>query len=140
MKRWALRHHGYCPFCEEEDEDVEHIIKCLHEDATRINHDALWELTKELIKIGTCPCAVREIRNEIEAWRNNLLLPTLSNMNESLQDTILAQRKIGWKSFIEGLFTKKWRQYQQEYFTEIESKKGHNLWTSKAIRACWKYI
>ena len=140
MKRWALRPHGYCPFCKEENEDTFHIMKCAHEDAKTLSHDALWTWTESMIKIGTCPRAVRAIRNEIVSWKSNSALPDIDALNEQLQHAILAQRSIGWKSFLEGLFSLEWKQYQKEYFDKIDSKRSHGLWVSKAIRICWRYI
>ena len=140
MKKWNIRPHGYCPFCKNDNENTHHILKCLHEEATKINHDALWVWTESMIKIKTCPRAVRAIRDELYAWRNNTSLPTLDNTNETLTKAILSQRQIGWKSFIEGLLTLEWKQYQKEYFEETESLQSHNLWVSKAIRIGWKYL
>lgn len=52
---------------------------------------------------------------------------------------IEAQRKIGWKSFLDGLFAKEWEVYQREHFEMVNSRKGAALWVTKAIRACWDY-
>ena len=140
MKRWKLRPHGYCPYCKMEDEDTFHIMQCLHTEATQHHHDALWTWISSMIKIGTCPHAIRAIKNEITAWRTGSDPPNIDTLNPSLHAAILSQRNIGWKSFLEGLFSIHWKQYQQEYFDESGSRRSPNLWVSKAIRHCWKYL
>ena len=140
MKRWAIRPHGYCPFCKAENEDTEHILQCIQDDAQKISQDALWTWTESMIKIGTCPRVVRAMRNEISAWRDNTEQPDITQMNDVLQRAILSQRTIGWKSFLEGLISIEWKRYQQEYFEESGSKRSHYLWGSKAIRCGWKYL
>ena len=67
MKRWNLRLHGNCPYCLEEEEDIEHILKCQHNQAKENSKNALWQLIKQLVKIGTCRRAVIAIKQEIIA-------------------------------------------------------------------------
>ena len=140
MKKWSLRPHGYCPFCKADNEDTTHIIHCLHDEATKASHDALWVWTESMIKIGTCPRATRAIRNELYSWRNGTDAPVITQLNETLQQAIYSQHSIGWKSFLEGLISLDWKVYQQEYFEEIDSKRSSHLWGSKAIRCGWKYL
>ena len=140
MKRWEMRPHGYCPFFKQEDEDTQHILNCMHHDAQNVSKQALWKLVETLVKIGTCTMAVRAIRNKIEAWRNNTAHPNINHLPDDLATVIKAQRQIGWKSFLEGLFSIQWKQYQQAYFQEANSRRSADLWVSKAIRAGWTYI
>ena len=139
LKRWKMRHHSYCPFCEEEDEDVHHILHCTHDEAQRIFHSTLWTLMETLMKIGTCTRAVMAIRNEIIAWRNDSTYPDTEDLGCDLAEVILAQRDLGWRAFLDGLLTTKWAQYQKIHFELRGSKRSHNLWVSKTIRACWSY-
>ena len=140
IKRWQIRPHGYCPYCQSENEDNKHILQCIHHDALQNSHDALWQLVQSLVKIGTCVSAVRAIRDEIVAWRNNDQYPSLVHLPDELKEVIQAQRNIGWKSFLEGLYSKKWKAYQETHFNKIGSKRSPNLWTSKAIRIGWTYL
>ena len=83
LQQWQLRYHGY------------HILQCIHEDAQAIRHEAFWDLTQSLIKIGTCSQAIRAIRNKFYTWREGNDPPPIDCMNESLQDIIAEQQAIG---------------------------------------------
>ena len=139
MQRWQLRPHSNCPYCMEKDEDITHILTCMHQDAQVQHKEALWKLLEKLVKIGTCTRAVLAIKQEIVAWRNKQPPHDLHLLPESLQLVIKSQRKIGWRCFLDGLFSIEWVKYQQQYFDQIGTQKGTSQWISKAIRACWDY-
>ena len=140
IKRWQIRPHGYCPYCKHENEDTNHILRCIHQDAQQFSKDALWTMVQSLVKIGTCISAVRAIRDEIRSWRENLPYPSLQHLPEVLVPVILSQRQIGWRSFLEGIYSKEWKRYQEKHFQDINSKRSADLWTSKAIRIGWTYL
>ena len=87
-------------------------------------------------KIGTCVTALFALKQELMYWRKDIEPPDALDLPEGLKSVILAQRELGWKAFLDGLFTVKWRGYQQEHFIECNSRKGTKLWISKEIRLC----
>ena len=99
MQLWEFRPHSNCPFCLQELEDVPHILHCTHEEARKCSEEALWALIESLVKIGTCTSAVRAIRDDIRAWRDESTLPDLNFTEDSLRQVIEAQREIGWQLF-----------------------------------------
>ena len=62
MQRWQMQHKGNFPFCQEEKEDVNHILHYSHKDAKRASKEALWQQIERLAKIGTCTRAVIAIK------------------------------------------------------------------------------
>lgn len=122
MKRWQFCPHGYCPFCKDEDESTTHILHCTHQDARDISKETLWKFVESMIKIGTCPRAVRAMRDETMFWRDNKDCPDISFLPEILQFAIISQRQIGWRSFLKGLLSTDWTNYQQAYFEDIGSR------------------
>lgn len=136
MTKWKLRHHGYCPFCQQEEEYTKHILQCTHNTAIKISKDTIWVFVKKLIQIGTCSRLTMALKVELTAWRNNMPRPSLTSLPQDIRIVIIAQRKIGWKTFLEGLISVEWKKYQKEYFREIESTRSSDLWASKVIREC----
>ena len=128
MKRWNLCAHDNCPYCMKEEEDVEHILHCLLKEAEKRSNEALWKLLEKLVKIGTCTRAVLAIKQELVVWRRNRELLDITRLSSRLQKVIFAQRKLGWKAFLDGLFTIEWEEYQKDHFNQIGSKKGASLW------------
>ena len=139
MKQWDMRHHGYCPFCLEEDEDVKHVREYNHEDAKKRGKEGLWIFLVVLAKIGTCTRAVLAIKQELTHWRRQDEPPDTRELPEALCEVIIAQRTLGWGAFLDGLWSIKWEAYQKEYFEEEKSRKGSQLWLSKAIRKGWDF-
>ena len=66
MKRWKLRHHGCCPFCNEDDEDTNHVLECRADMAIECWDEEQWNLIKGLYKIDTNPIMIMPIIREIE--------------------------------------------------------------------------
>ena len=95
MKRWKLRAHGSCPFCEAEEEDTNHILTCLHEEAKETSKEALWVLLETMIKIGTCSRLVMALKIELLEWRNQRVPTDIEMLDEELQEVIRSQRKLG---------------------------------------------
>ena len=137
MKRWKLRHHGYCPFCLKEEENTNHILSCQHKDATTIWNKELWNYIVEMKKIGTCTTAILAIKRELIHWRLEEEFPDITELPISIRAPIRLQRKLGWRAFLDGLISMEWKVYMTEYYGEIKSKKGASLWASKAIRKGW---
>ena len=106
-----MRLHGNCPYCLKEDEDLEHVMKCTHQAAKENSRKAILQLVKQLLKIGTCRRAVLAIKQEVMAWRRGHENLCVDCLPENLRKVILAQRKIGWKAFLDGLFVKDWEVY-----------------------------
>ena len=140
MERWGLRHHGYCPFCEEPKETTLHILTCNDTEAEELWKQSLWTFIEGLGKVGTCTRALLAIKWELTYWRLSHPPPDITNLSPNLQRAIRSQREVGCKSFFEGLYSKDWGIYQRQHFHEKNSRKGHRLWVSKAIRLGWDLL
>ena len=139
MRHWLLRPHGNCPYCSLVAEDVNHVLKCTHEQAQNLNKEALCKLFEKLMKIGTCAKTVLAIKQELIAWRDGKRMHDTGMLPILLRKVIKEQRKVGWRAFIDGLFVREWKEYQREYFEYIGSQKGAALYVIKAIHVCWDY-
>ena len=79
------------------------------------------------------------IKQELMRWVRQEQQDNVASLPSDLQKVIKAQRKVGWRAFLDGLFVLGWEEYQGHYFENIGSKKSASLWVTKAIRACWDY-
>ena len=139
MQQWGLRHHGQCPFCLKEKEDINHLLRCRHQEAKHIWEEALWKFLEAMGKIGTCITALFALKQELMYWNRDIEPPDAKDLPAGLREVILAQRDLGWRSFLDGLFTIQWLSYQKEHFEETKSRRGAKSWASKAIRLCWDF-
>ena len=73
----------------------------------------------------------------LNSWHQHDVTITDHNYPPLLQEAIRQQARIGWQSFIEGFWSKHWRQHQQQYLTSINSQRSSLLWTSKLQRRIW---
>jgi hypothetical protein len=65
---------------------------------------------------------------------------SLDLLNPYQRSVIIEQRLIGWKQFLEGLYSKSWIHYQDKLFREDHSKCSGLSWAAKAYRAGWNMI
>ena len=102
MTHWNLRSGGMCPFCTSENETTHHILQCKHPDALEIWNEAMNDLFKKSFGIHTCWYVQIALYAELNAWCHGLNAPTIEGYPTNLVTTILEQRQIGWKLFLEG--------------------------------------
>jgi hypothetical protein len=141
LVKWKYRPHGNCPFCLQPDEDTEHILLCTHSESITEWYKQLDIFLTTLTSIGTCPILLVTIRYDLIAWKlNNNKQASLDLLNTYQRSVITEQRLIGWKQFLEGLYSEKWIQYQDNLFREDHSKRSGLSWASKAYRAGWNLI
>ena len=94
----------------------------------------------QLSDIGTCNHLVLAVKQELCYWRQGLDAPDITGHSQGIQKVLTSQRQLGWRLFLDGLVSKEWKRYMEEYFLERKSKKGAGLWTSRLIRANWELI
>lgn len=140
MKRWNLRYKGLCPFCDQADEDTMHVLKCKHVQPTNTWKTLLTEFDGTLIKQKTSYSLRKAIILEVRAWRNDNLPPRIDNLDSQLRHAILSQRKIGWRSFLEGLISTQLLHYQQQHLATNFPDKKVTSWSKKVIKAGWKLM
>ena len=140
MRRWNLRYKGNCPFCNQPDEDTLHILQCKSESQTTAWKTCVSELDATLIKQKTCYSLRKVIIVELRAWRNNTNAPPWHNVDHQLKAVIMEQRRIGWRSFLEGLFSQRLVGYQKAYLKTEYPDKKISVWTKRIIKAGWKLL
>ena len=140
MKRWGLRYSGNCPFCGYPDEDTTHILKCQHDLPLKAWKAVLTTFDGKLIKLKTNFQLRKMIIKELRAWHNNTAPSSLKYIDEELKTAVEEQRRIGWRSFLEGLISIKLIAYQEDYYRREQKNRKVSNWTKKMIKAGWSVI
>ena len=138
MIRWAKRHEGYCPFCTSPNEDTAHIMSCTSPDALQQWDEIIADFFKKLRRYKTCGQLHYALFEDIQAWRYGLPLPDLDDYSQSLQQAVQEQRRIGWKQFFEGLFSKQWARHMNTFYIAQGNYHTSNKWIRRLTRLAWE--
>ena len=139
MKRWSLRHEGYCPFCSTPVEDTTHILRCQNPQALEVWNTHSEDLFKKLTKLQTCPQLQYALQQDIIAWRNNQPPPSIEEYPISLQHVVTEQRLIGWKTFFEGIMSKRWSEHMTTYYDAKGNFRSSATWKKKVGKMLWEF-
>ncbi len=102
--------HSKCPRCMMNDEDTAHVLRCQHADAITLWQQSVDKLEQWMINNQGHPEMIELIILGLNAWHSSNILPLKYDILEpSLSIAYRKQRRIGWRSFIEGFWTKEWR-------------------------------
>ena len=76
------------------------------------------------------------ITSNLTAWRQQSTFPPLPE-NRLLRAAVLHQDSIGWRSYLDGFISVKWKIVIEQHFVLNHSKKSAELWLSKLVRQIW---
>ncbi len=138
LKKWQMRHSSLCPFCMEEEEDIEHILRCQSPTAVNGWNISLQQFGQQLHKIWTSPTLIISIIEQLRTWKSHSqhhvkMFPT------DIQAILQKQQEIGWKQFLEGLVTQSLYDYQQEFLDLSDTKTTITTWGPKFLRTVWDF-
>ena len=97
MIRWENQYKGNCPFCNDKDEDNQHILECKDENAKEKWNEALSKLLKKFKRLDTCRYLKRALKKELMAWKLDKQPQLSESYPEKLREVIIKQREIGWR-------------------------------------------
>ena len=136
LQRNKYQDHSNCPRCNKPNEGTTHVIQCQHELAVELKEEEVEDLTQWMMKEKVEPQLIYIIRTILLHWGNQKEVPVLQEHNTASQ-AFRQQQTIGWRNFIEGFWSKKFLQCQEEYFTQIGVPKSATLLLSKTQRRIW---
>lgn len=134
---YKFQHHTRCPRCNRTNETVEHVIQCTHDSAqtlwkTEIDAIKQWMLNNEFpLEMATA------IHDSLLSWQSNssYYIPHLDNTG--VRAAMHEQDKIGWKSFMDGFQSRKWRATLAAHLEFIRSQRSALLLLSKLMKKLW---
>ena len=140
MKQWKFRPYDSCPFCMQENEDTEHIMLCQHQDAINIWNTQLLAIKELLTKWETEANLQVALCQDLQAWRHNSHLPSLTLIPPPLRRPLIDMRQLGYDRILEGLLPKTVIDYQDKYYKEMESRKSGSSWGKKVYKLFWSVL
>ena len=140
LVKYRHQTHSRCPRCNEDNEDVAHILQCNHNSAKALWDQEVTKLQQWMIENDGEPNMVQAIIENINAWRSQYPYPATRYDNRTLRSAIRHQDEIGWQNFIEGFKDIGWRKVQMTHFQHINSQKSVLLWMSRLQQKLWNIM
>ncbi len=139
--RWKLRPRNNCPYCNQPNETTQHILECQHPNAIENWNNCLNTFKQDLQALDTCPYLTAAIIIGLKSLKSNTTQQQpLHYFTTDLQEAIIQQSQIGWKSLLEGLLATAFVNYQQTYYDDSSSRKTGRSWAHKTIRKLWNFL
>ena len=95
---------------------------------------------QKLFKLDTCPILITALRENLHAWRKGYPEPKILEYSEILQEAIKEQRQLGWKQFIEGIISNKWKAYMETVYKNENSMRTGQRWSRLMTNYFWNAV
>ena len=135
------RLHATCPRCQFQEEDTTHVLQCQNEYIVQLRQNILAELKVWLNSVDTDPDITLFIISGLSSW----LADTPSSDNDTavepkLLHAIKSQLLLGWEVFLHGFIAKGLIECQQDYYSDMDSRKTGTRWGIQLISKLWNVI
>ena len=124
-----------CPFCHEEDESTEHVLRCKHDECFSLRRNLITKLDLWLQSQSTAPHIQSYIINSLQQY-----LGHANHANLYEDDSLCDQSKIGGEYLLYGFISKQMVRDQHTYFQSCQSRKTGVIWGSKVIKQLWNIV
>ena len=121
--------------CDAACEDRDHQLTCPDPAATNVFNKGIKDLEKIMIENDTHLKLKETIINALKSTQANRV-PAINRCNNvvfdvglSLAGILDSQKLMGWKNFMLGRWSPKWREAQRRHYIRIGSKKSAKQWT-----------
>ena len=115
-----------------------HVIQCKDPAACSLWDKEILNLDQWMVKNKVEPSLSKHIIQNLNSWKYQTPVTQLLPPNRILRQAILQQDRIGWKPFIEGIWSIHWRRCQTQFFKSINSPSSSLLLLSKVQRRIWR--
>ena len=138
LLRYKYQSHSTCPQCGVSQETTSHVLQCKDAAACALWDNEVEKLKDWMVKKKVEPNLANIISKNLHAWKYRLPLSQSLPANNLLRTAIQQQDRIGWKQFMEGFWSIKWKECQQQHFNNINSPTSSLLLLSKVQRRVWR--
>ncbi len=108
MEIYKKQSHSKCPRCLRPNESTDHVILCRHPEAIASWETQLLNLRTWMNDNRAPPGFVDIICSSLSSWHDGIPFPPLP-LDPTLRDACVDQDRIGWKGFMHGFQSLKWR-------------------------------
>lgn len=134
---YKFQRHTRCPRCNFHNETVEHVITC-----TDPASSALW--TAEMGNLKTWmtenefpPEMITVIYDSLMSWQSGSPYYTMPIDHSRVKEAMHEQDGIGWKNFMDGFQSKKWRTTLAEHLALLRSQRSELVLLAKLTKRLW---
>ena len=138
LARWKDQNHSKCPRCLTDNETVDHVIHCQHEDASLTWNSGIEDIKEWMINHNAIPGLAEAVGLRLTQWRNHLPITAMEQYDESVRAIITAQDIAGWEEVRYGALHPIWSQEQGKYLTALGKRTTGTAWMSQFIRKYWQ--
>ena len=124
---WKLQDDARCPRCNHPLETTAHATQCTGHGANQVWEESMEKLDSYFESTDTCPRISRALKTALNRWRDQQPQEWMEE-DEDIVAALQAQTAIGWQDLLEGLPAKHWRELQELYYIETESRKSSKKW------------
>ena len=138
LECWKEQTHSKCPRCLTDNETVEHVVHCKHEDATLCWNQGIEEIKEWMYTHNAIPGLAEAFGIRITEWRNQKPFSDLEFLENSVKVIIDDQDAIGWGAMMFGSVHRTWSREQGNYFLALGRRTTGTTWMSQLLRQLWK--
>jgi hypothetical protein len=136
MKIYGFQTHTKCPKCQQNNETTDHVMQCQSYGTHCLWQRQMRTVTKWIEDNEGPQELASAITNNLTAWRQQSTYPPLPT-HRSLRAAVVHQDGIGWRSYLDGFISVKWKKVIEDHFLATNSKKSAELWLSRLVRQIW---
>ena len=139
----SARKETSCPCCGFKTKTTIHVLRCQSLSARRNWRKGLKELNHWMTKTHTEPELQAAIYFVLRQFNKDGEYDTYVDsriLTGELRNCVLAQSKIGWTGFLEGLLSPLWAKLQQAHFHQIGSRRTGIRWATGLSKELWKLV
>ena len=139
----SARKESSCPCCGSPMETTIHVLRCQSLSSRQQWVKGLKTLGKWMTSTSTDPEIQAAIYFALRQFNKEGNYETYVDPSlpiGELRDCVIAQSKIGWTGFLEGLISPKWAKVQQLYFRQIGSRRTGLRWATGLSKELWKLV
>ena len=131
---WKHQQDDECPRCQM-PEDTTHVLQCHAPEALRNWSQQLIVFDTTLQNMATPDMLRKAILSRLQTWHSSTPFTDDPTWTSPLRDVIISQDSIGWKALLEGLPSKRWKQYMATLPHTRSPLRTSHSWTLKFLHA-----
>ena len=139
LQRWKQQAHSLCPRCKVPNETALHCILCQHHSANALWMESISELHDWMLSTKGQPDLVDVFCSSLTSWRNNLPFDG-HHIDPDLSKVLDDQHTLGWERLFYGIWSHQWILLQQQYLSQLGSRKSALLWFAKIQHRLWNIV
>jgi hypothetical protein len=129
-----------CPICKADDEDRDHVMRCVDSTKAKWRHQLIGSVQKRCTEMKTRKMLTTILTDGLMQWFNDKQIQPAA-YPAPFHRLIKQQNEIGWRQLFNGRFSSEWQQLQNQHLRSNGIKEitlTGQSWTASLIVHLWK--